>query len=48
MTGWAFETTLAVEYAHAMAPEAKILVVATPVSETEGVQGFPEIVKAEN
>jgi subtilase family serine protease len=48
MTGWAFETTLDVEYAHAMAPEAKILVVATPVSETEGVQGFPEIVKAEN
>jgi subtilase family serine protease len=48
MTGWAFETTLDVEYAHAMAPEAKILVVATPVSETEGVTGFPEIVKAEN
>lgn len=48
MNGWAFETTLDVEYAHAMAPEAKILVVATPVAETEGVQGFPEIVKAEN
>ena len=46
--GWAFETTLDVEYAHAMAPEANILVVATPVAETEGVQGFPEIVKAEN
>lgn len=48
MNGWAFETTLDVEYAHAMAPEANILVVATPVTETEGVQGFPEIVKAEN
>ncbi|WP_375492310.1 S8 family serine peptidase [uncultured Jatrophihabitans sp.] len=48
MNGWAFETTLDAEYAHAMAPEANILVVATPVSETEGVQGFPEIVKAEN
>ncbi len=48
MNGWAFETTLDVEYAHAIAPEAKILVVATPVSETEGVQGFPQIVKAEN
>ena len=48
MSGWAFETTLDVEYAHAMAPEAKILVVATPVAETEGVEGFPEIVKAEN
>lgn len=46
--GWAFETTLDVEYAHAMAPDANILVVATPVSETEGVTGFPEIVAAEN
>jgi subtilase family serine protease len=46
--GWAFETTLDVEYAHAIAPKANILVVATPVSETEGVTGFPEIVKAEN
>jgi len=48
MNGWAFETTLDVEYAHAMAPEAKILVVATPVSETEGVTGLPEMIKAEN
>src|SRR5882757_955333 len=48
MTGWAFETTLDVEYAHLMAPGADILVVATPVSETEGVAGFPEIVQAEN
>jgi subtilase family serine protease len=47
MTGWAFETSLDVEYAHAMAPGANILLVETPVSETEGVQGFPEIVKAE-
>jgi subtilase family serine protease len=31
-----------------LAPGANIVVVATPVSETEGVQGFPEIVKAEN
>jgi subtilase family serine protease len=48
MTGWALETTLDVEYAHVIAPEASILVVATPVSETDGVQGFPEIVQAEN
>ena len=48
MTGWAFETTLDVEYAHAIAPGANILLVETPVSETEGVTGFPEIVKAEN
>jgi subtilase family serine protease len=31
-----------------MAPGANILVVETPVTETEGVQGFPEIVQAEN
>jgi subtilase family serine protease len=48
MVGWAGETTLDVEYAHAIAPGASILLVETPVSETEGVQGFPEIVKAEN
>lgn len=48
MVGWAVETTLDVEYAHAMAPGANILVVATPVSETEGLTGFPQIVQAEN
>jgi subtilase family serine protease len=48
MTGWAEETTLDVEWAHVFAPGAKILLVETPVSETEGVTGFPEIVKAEN
>jgi subtilase family serine protease len=48
MVGWAEETTLDVEMAHLMAPGAKLLVLATPVAETEGVQGFPEIVKAEN
>jgi subtilase family serine protease len=47
-SGWAVETTLDVEWAHVMAPGANILLVETPVSETEGVQGFPEIVKAEN
>ena len=31
-----------------MAPGANILLVETPVTETEGVHGFPEIVKAEN
>lgn len=48
MAGWAFETTLDVEYAHLVAPQASILVVATPVAETEGVAGFPEIEQAEN
>jgi subtilase family serine protease len=48
MTGWADETTLDVEWSHVFAPDAKILLEETPVSETEGVQGFPEIVTAEN
>jgi subtilase family serine protease len=48
MVGWAYETTLDVEWAHALAPKAKILLVETPVSETEGLTGIPEIVKSEN
>jgi subtilase family serine protease len=48
MASWADETTLDVEWTHVFAPGAKILLEETPVSETEGVQGFPEIVKAEN
>ena len=48
MVGWGVETSLDVEMAHAIAPGAHILLVETPVSETEGVQGFPEIVAAEN
>ena len=45
--GWAGETTLDVEYAHAIAPKANLLLVETPVAETEGVTGFPQIVQAE-
>jgi subtilase family serine protease len=48
MTGWGGETTLDVEYAHAIAPGANIVLAETPVSETEGVTGFPQIVTAEN
>jgi len=47
MAGWAGETTLDVEYAHALAPGANILLVETPVAETEGTTGFPQIVAAE-
>jgi subtilase family serine protease len=47
MVGWASETTLDVEYAHTVAPGANLLLVQTPVSETEGVHGFPQIVRAE-
>ena len=47
MRGWAGETTLDVEYAHVIAPGASILLAETPVAETEGVTGFPQIVRAE-
>jgi subtilase family serine protease len=45
--GWAFETTLDVEWAHAMAPGADIVLLTSPVSETEGVQGMPEFLALE-
>jgi len=45
--GWAGETTLDVEYSHAIAPGANIIVVETPVDETEGVQGLPQMMRAE-
>jgi len=48
MVGWAEETTLDVEWSHSIAPGAKILLVETPVAETEGAVGFPQIVAAEN
>ncbi|MER6225009.1 S53 family peptidase [Streptomyces sp900105755] len=47
MTGWAGETTLDVEMAHVVAPAAKIVVVETAVSETEGTTGLPEMMDAE-
>ena len=47
MTGWAGETTLDVEMAHAVAPDARILLVETGVAETEGVTGLPEMMSAE-
>ena len=48
MVGWAIETSLDVEYSHAMAPGANIVLLETPVAETEGTVGFPQIVAAEN
>ncbi|MFH7336117.1 S8 family serine peptidase [Streptomyces sp. KHY 26] len=47
MTGWAGESTLDVEMAHAAAPGAKIVLVETGVAETEGVTGLPEMMSAE-
>jgi subtilase family serine protease len=48
MLTWAEETSMDVEWAHVMAPGARLLVVETPVAETEGITGFPEIVLSEN
>jgi len=45
--GWAQETTLDVEYAHAIAPGAHIVLLETPVAETEGVTGLPEMMTGE-
>src|ERR1700722_461230 len=45
--GWAFETTLDVQWAHAIAPGAAIVVMTSPVNETEGVQGMPEFLALE-
>jgi subtilase family serine protease len=48
MVNWAVETSLDVEYSHAMAPGANIVLLETPVAETEGTTGFPQIIAAEN
>ena len=45
--GWAYETTLDVEYAHAMAPGANIALVTVPVAETQGVQGLQNLENAQ-
>ncbi|MCQ4079832.1 S53 family peptidase [Streptomyces sp. RB6PN25] len=47
MAGWAGETTLDVEMAHAVAPGARIVLVETAVAETEGVTGLPQMMAAE-
>jgi subtilase family serine protease len=47
MVGWAVETSLDVEWAHAMAPGAGIVLLTSPVSETEGVQGMPQFLALE-
>lgn len=40
--GWAAETTLDVEWSHALAPDANIVLMTSPVDETQGVQGMPQ------
>jgi subtilase family serine protease len=44
---WALEVSLDVEWAHATAPLANILLVTTPTAETLGVQGFQQMMNAE-
>src|SRR5579864_4353683 len=44
---WAGEVSLDVEWAHSIAPGANILLVTTPTAETLGVQGFPQMMNAE-
>ena len=46
-SAWALEVALDVETSHAMAPLANILLVTTPTAETLGVQGFPQMMAAE-
>jgi subtilase family serine protease len=44
---WTLETSLDVEWAHAMAPMANIIDVTTNPAETQGVQGLPAMMDAE-
>jgi subtilase family serine protease len=45
---WALEVSLDVEWAHSIAPRANILLVTTPTAETLGVNGFPQMMAAED
>jgi subtilase family serine protease len=45
--GWAEETSLDLQWAHAIAPDADLVLVAANPAETQGVQGFDCIFKGE-
>ena len=45
---WDLEVALDVEWAHATAPLANIMLVSTPTAETLGVQGFQQMMNAED
>lgn len=47
MLGWAGETELDVQIIHAIAPDAGIVVLTSPVDETEGTIGLPEFLQLE-
>ncbi len=44
---WSVEVSLDVEWAHAIAPGANVLLATTPTAETLGVQGFTQMMNAE-
>jgi subtilase family serine protease len=43
--GWAVETSLDLQWAHAIAPDARLVLIAANPAETAGVQGFPSMFK---
>jgi len=47
MQGWAGETELDVQFMHAIAPGANIVVLTSPVDETEGTIGLPQFLELE-
>lgn len=47
MVGWAGETNLDVQIVHAVASGARIIVMTSPVSETEGTIGLPQFMQLE-
>ena len=47
ISGWAGETELDVQIIHAIAPDAAIVVLTSPVSETEGTIGLPQFLQLE-
>ncbi|HVB21744.1 MAG TPA: S53 family peptidase [Ktedonobacteraceae bacterium] len=47
MTDWAEETELDVQIIHAIAPDAGIIVMTSPVAETEGTIGLPQFLQLE-
>jgi subtilase family serine protease len=46
-SGWAAETTLDVEWSHAMAPLARIVLLTSPIAETEGTVGLGDFLELE-
>src|SRR6266568_5339946 len=47
MAGWAGENEMDVQIIHSIAPDAGVVVLTSPVSETEGVIGLPEFLQLE-